>query len=177
LLNLDAHGPGMRVAALKEMLRIRREVTEPLAREHSAAAADTAYSSAKVLYVATAANIGIAISKFAAGIASGSSSMVAEGIHSVVDTGSELLLLLGNRPAAKPPDTKHPFGHGKALYFWALIAAVCMFVLGGGISIYRGALHLMHPPPRSARCCGTASCWRPRRCSNRSAGGFRAKNC
>src|SRR5262249_39963003 len=75
------------------------------------------------------------------------SSMVAEGIHSVVDTGSELLLLLGNRRAAKPPDTKHPFGHGKALYFWALIAAVCMFVLGGGISIYRGALHLMHPPP------------------------------
>lgn len=100
-----------------------------------------------MLYVATAANVGIAISKFASGIVSGSSSMVAEGIHSVADTGNEILLLLGHRRAAKPPDNTHPFGHGKALYFWAFIAAVCMFVLGGGISIYRGALNLMSPPP------------------------------
>jgi cation diffusion facilitator family transporter len=100
----------------------------------------------KVIYVAILANLGIAVSKFAAAAFSGSSAMAAEGIHSVVDTGNELLLLLGNRRASRPPDLRHPFGYGKALYFWALIVAVSMFVLGGGVSVCKGIYDLLHPP-------------------------------
>jgi len=72
--------------------------------------------------------------------------MLAEGIHSTIDTGNELLLLVGNRTAAQPADRSHPFGYGKSLYFWGLIAAVWMFVLGGGTSVYKGILDVIHPP-------------------------------
>lgn len=100
----------------------------------------------KVLYVATIANLVIAASKFTAAALTGSSAMVAEGIHSIVDTGNELLLLLGNRRATRPADEAHPFGYGKVLYFWGLMAAVWMFVLGGGTSVYKGVIDVMHPP-------------------------------
>lgn len=73
--------------------------------------------------------------------------MLSEGIHSLVDTGNGGLLLLGIRLSQKPPDAAHPFGYGKEIYFWSLIVAVTIFGVGGGISIYEGILHLLHPEP------------------------------
>ena len=87
----------------------------------------------------------IAIIKFAAAFFSGSSSMLVEGIHSVVDTSNQLLLLLGIRRSQRPPDRNHPFGHGPELYFWSLIVAILLFGLGGGMSVYEGITHLEHP--------------------------------
>jgi cation diffusion facilitator family transporter len=103
--------------------------------------------SLKVIYAAIAANLGIAVSKFIVAGITGSAAMLAEGIHSAVDTGNELLLLIGERNSAKPPDAKHPFGYGKELYFWALIVALSVFSLGGGLSIYHGIDALRHPEP------------------------------
>ena len=97
------------------------------------------------VYGAIAANTVIAVSKFAAGITTGSSAMLSEGIHSVVDTGNQLLLLLGIHRSKRPADELHPFGHGKELYFWSLIVAILLFGLGGGMSIYEGITHLEHP--------------------------------
>jgi cation diffusion facilitator family transporter len=93
------------------------------------------------------ANAVIAATKFAVAAVSGSSAMLAEGIHSVVDTGNEVLLLLGVRRSRKPPDEKHPFGHGKELYFWGLIVAMVLFSVGGGMSIYEGITHVLDPHP------------------------------
>ncbi len=101
--------------------------------------------SLKVIYAAIAANLGIAVSKFIVAGITGSAAMLAEGIHSAVDTGNELLLLIGERNSAKPPDAKHPFGYGKEMYFWALIVALSVFSLGGGLSIYHGIDALRHP--------------------------------
>ena len=101
--------------------------------------------SKKVVYAAIAGNLAIAISKFAAAIFTGSSAMLAEAFHSSVDTGNEFLLLLGLNRSHIPPDAQHPFGHGKELYFWALIVAVFMFGIGGGMSIYEGISGLAHP--------------------------------
>ena len=90
------------------------------------------------------ANSAIAIAKFAAALISGSSAMLAEALHSVADTGNQLLLLLGFKRAERPPDETHPFGHGKARFFWALIVAVSLFTIGGGFSIYHGVQGLIH---------------------------------
>jgi cation diffusion facilitator family transporter len=103
--------------------------------------------SVKVIYAAIVANLGIAICKFIVAAITGSAAMLAEGIHSAVDTGNELLLLIGERNSAKPADAKHPFGYGKELYFWALIVALSVFSLGGGLSIYHGIEALRHPEP------------------------------
>lgn len=91
------------------------------------------------------ANIAIAISKFVGAAITGSSAMLSEGIHSVVDTGNQWLLLLGIKKSRKDPDREHPFGHGKEFYFWTLIVAVMLFALGGGMSFYEGIEHLKHP--------------------------------
>jgi len=99
------------------------------------------------IYGALVANLAIAVTKFVAAGITGSSAMISEGIHSVVDTGNQILLLLGIKRSQKPPDENHPFGHGKELYFWSLIVAMLLFGVGGGLSVYEGITHLRHPHP------------------------------
>jgi len=106
-----------------------------------------ASGSKKVIYAALAGNSLISITKFAAAAMTGSSAMLSEGIHSVVDTGNQVLLLYGLRAAKKPPDKDFPFGHGKELYFWSFIVAILIFAVGAGVSIYEGVRHVMHPAP------------------------------
>lgn len=101
--------------------------------------------SKKAIYGAIAANTAIAVSKFIAAFFTGSSSMFSEGIHSLVDTGNGVLLLHGIRRSHKPPDSEHPFGYGKELFFWSFVVAILIFALGGGIAIYEGVKHLFHP--------------------------------
>ncbi|MEM6835425.1 MAG: cation diffusion facilitator family transporter [Cyanobacteria bacterium P01_C01_bin.120] len=96
-------------------------------------------SSSKVsIYAALLANVAIAIAKFVGAGISGSSAMLSEGIHSVVDSVNEILLLYGLKQSEKGPDDLHPLGHGQELYFWSLVVAVLIFSLGGGFSIYEG---------------------------------------
>ena len=106
-----------------------------------------ASGSPKAIIAALVANLAIAIVKFIAAAFTGSSSMLSEGIHSLVDTGNQMLLILGIRKSRKAPDAAHPFGHGKEFYFWTLIVAVLLFALGGGMSFYEGIVHLQHPKP------------------------------
>lgn len=97
------------------------------------------------IYAALAGNLAVAMIKLGAALVTGSSAMVSETIHSVVDTGNEWLLLYGISRSKLPPDPEHPFGHGRELYFWSLIVALMIFAVGGGISMYEGIDHLVHP--------------------------------
>ena len=99
----------------------------------------------KAIYAAIIGNALVAVTKFVAAGITGSVAMIAEGIHSLVDTGNGGLLLLGLKLAKKKADRKHPFGYGKEVYFWTLIVAMSIFAVGGGISLYEGIRHVGHP--------------------------------
>jgi cation diffusion facilitator family transporter len=102
-------------------------------------------SSKTSIYSALVANLLIATTKFVAAVVTGSSAMVSEGIHSVVDTSNEFLLLLGIKKSKKKADAKRPFGYGKELYFWSFIVSILIFSVGAGISFYEGITHFQHP--------------------------------
>jgi cation diffusion facilitator family transporter len=104
-------------------------------------------SSKKVIYAALIGNFLIALTKFIAFFVTKSSAMLSEGVHSVVDTGNQVLLLYGLRRAKRPADAQFPFGHGKEVYFWGFIVAIMIFTIGAGVSIYKGIHHLLHPVP------------------------------
>ena len=102
-------------------------------------------NSTKAVFAAILANVLIAIAKFVASFFTGSSAMVSEGIHSLVDSCNGLLLLLGINKSKKAADETHPFGYGLEIYFWSFVVAIMVFALGGGIALYEGFHHLFHP--------------------------------
>jgi cation diffusion facilitator family transporter len=104
-----------------------------------------AASSTRALYGAMAANIAIAATKFVIGAITHSSVMIAEAIHSLVDTGNSGLMLIGRARSRRGPDPEHPFGHGMELYFWSFLVAMVIFGGGACLSIYQGVMALMHP--------------------------------
>lgn len=105
--------------------------------------------SPKAVIAAVLANIAIGIVKFIAAAISGSSAMLSEGIHSIVDSGNGLLILFGMKRAERRPDLAHPFGYSQELYFWTLAVAVMIFALGGGVSIYEGISRIMSITPET----------------------------
>ena len=107
-------------------------------------------SSKKVIFAALVGNAAIAAMKFFAAAFTGSSAMFSEGIHSVVDTGNQILLLFGLKQAKKPADKRYPFGHGKEVYFWSFVVAILIFAVGSGLSMYKGVEHILHPHPLTA---------------------------
>ncbi|MEJ5979398.1 cation diffusion facilitator family transporter [Novosphingobium sp. PS1R-30] len=104
----------------------------------------------KVLIIALAANVGIAVAKFVAAGITGSSAMLTEGVHSLVDSTNQVLLMYGQKRAAKPADAAHPAGYGRELYFWSFVVALLVFALGAGVSVYEGIVHLVEPEPAVA---------------------------
>jgi len=107
-----------------------------------------AHSDSRIaVYAALAGNLLVACTKIAAAVWTGSSAMMSEAIHSLVDTSNELLLLYGFRRASRPPDRFHPLGYGRELYFWSFIVALLLFALGAGVSLYEGVMHVLDPAP------------------------------
>lgn len=104
-----------------------------------------ASTSKRTIYAALIGNLLVAVSKFVAAVSTGSSAMLSEGVHSLVDTTNELLLLFGIHRSARSPDPAHPFGYGRELYFWSFIVALLIFSLGAGLSFYEGISHVWSP--------------------------------
>jgi len=105
----------------------------------------SAHGSRKVIFAALAGNSLIAIIKFMAAAYTGSSAMLSEAIHSVVDTGNQGLLLYGMKRAKRPADEHHPFGYGMEIYFWSFVVAIMVFAVGAGVSFYEGFHKILHP--------------------------------
>ena len=104
-------------------------------------------SSARVVYAALAGNLAVAGAKFGAFGLSGSTAMLTEAIHSLVDSADQILLLTGQYRARKPPDRTHPFGYGMETYFWSFVVALFVFFLGGLVAFYQGVRHILTPRP------------------------------
>jgi cation diffusion facilitator family transporter len=102
-------------------------------------------SSHKVVYVAIASNFGIAVTKFAAALYTGSTAMLGEAVHSLVDTGNEALILVGLKRSTRPADERHPFGHSRELYFWSFVVALMLFIGGAVVATYEGIEKILHP--------------------------------
>ncbi|SKB62311.1 cation diffusion facilitator family transporter [Luteibacter sp. 22Crub2.1] len=100
-----------------------------------------------VVYVALASNVAIAVAKFVAAAITGSSAMLSEGVHSLVDSVNEILLLYGLKRSQRRPDRQHPLGFGRELYFWSFIVALLVLSLGAGFSLYEGVNHILTPEP------------------------------
>ncbi len=107
----------------------------------------SAHASIRVIVAALLGNLLVALTKFGAAVITGSSAMFSEGIHSLVDTGNQVLLLYGLRRARRPADRLHPFGYGKEVYFWSFVVALLVFALGAGVSLYEGVHRILHPSP------------------------------
>jgi cation diffusion facilitator family transporter len=107
----------------------------------------SASGSKKVIFAALIGNTLISLTKFIAAAFTGSSAMLSEGIHSLVDTGNQMLLLYGMKRAARPADERFPFGHGKEIYFWSFVVAILVFAVGAGVSIYEGIHRVLDPQP------------------------------
>lgn len=101
----------------------------------------------KVVLAALAGNLAIAATKFAAFAFTASTAMLTEGIHSLVDTGDQMLLLIGQKRAARAPNDSHPFGYGMETYFWSFIVALMIFLAGGAVAIWEGVEKILHPAP------------------------------
>ncbi|MGY4480066.1 cation diffusion facilitator family transporter [Bradyrhizobium sp. USDA 3364] len=104
-------------------------------------------SSKTIVYAALAGNVLVAATKIGAAAWTGSSAMMSEAVHSVVDSTNEVLLLYGYHRASRPPDESHPLGYGRELYFWSFIVALLIFALGAGVSLYQGVFHVTAPEP------------------------------
>jgi cation diffusion facilitator family transporter len=107
----------------------------------------TRTSSNFVIYAALTGNLLIAITKFAAAGWTGSSAILSEAVHSLVDSVNQILMLYGIHRAKQPPDERHPFGYGREVYFWSFIVALLIFSLGAGLSFYEGVTHIQNPVP------------------------------
>src|SRR5450755_1115160 len=109
--------------------------------------ATSRYSSRTVIYAAIAGNLLVALTKFGAATWTGSSAMLSEGIHSVVDTGNEILLLYGLSRSTIQPDRVHPLGYGREIYFWSFVVALLVFAVGSGFALYEGIAQVVRPTP------------------------------
>ncbi len=105
------------------------------------------HSSRTAIIAALIGNGLIAVTKGVAAAITGSSAMLSEAVHSLVDTGNEVLLLYGQHRAAKAPDERHPYGYGRELYFWCFVVALLVFAVGAGVSFYEGVVHIRNPEP------------------------------
>ncbi len=106
-----------------------------------------AHESTGAIYAAAGANLAIAAAKFVGGALTGSTAMLAEGVHSVVDTANQVLLLVGMKRAKRPADARHPFGYGREIYFYAFVVALMIFLGGGLFAVYEGIERVRHPEP------------------------------
>lgn len=109
----------------------------------------SSHGSKKVIIAALFGNFAIAMTKFSAASYTGSSAMLSEAIHSLVDTGNQGLMLFGLKRSERAADKAHPFGYGRELYFWAFVVALLIFSIGAGVSIYGGVQKFLHPEPVS----------------------------
>ena len=98
-----------------------------------------------VVWAALFGDLAVAATKFVSAAVTGSSAMLSEAVHSLVDAGNEVLLLYGAKRAGRPPDATHPLGYGRELYFWSLIVALSVFAVGAGVAAYEGVDHILHP--------------------------------